>query len=412
VHGRVPAAGLGSKAIGTSRLPQFADENCSTVPEKIMNSNLAIALTGITLFATLAIPAQLVAQEHSGLQQQQKHHTHYRVIDTGSFGGPNSHMSIGAHILNNNGMFTGFADTVESDPYAPGGCWDGDCLVAHTFRWSHGELTELGVIDAGPNSESNWISDNGLIAGDSQNGLLDPLVGGWQIRGVLWRNDEAIDVGTSGGGYNSLARGLNSAGEVVGLSTTLVPDSNAMILSFGLPYAYQTRAFRWKNGHMLDLGTLGGPDAMALGVNESGQIFGNSYTSLDASPVCGNPESGFDALTTGAFLWQKGKMTNLGSFGGTCTNALALNNRGQVVGYSFLVQDATFHPFRWEQGKLIDLGTLGGDFGVATHLNEAGDVVGWANPPNGEVIHATLWSGGHTSDLGALGPDQWRTVRD
>ncbi|PYV61048.1 MAG: hypothetical protein DMG97_44420, partial [Acidobacteria bacterium] len=133
-----------------------------------------------------------------------------------------------------------------------------------------------------------------------------------------------------------VARGVNSNGVVVGLSTTLVSDSNAMIMSFGLPYAFQTRAFRWKNGYIRDLGTLGGPDAMVLGVNESGQIFGNSYTNFDSSPVCGVPDFGFDALMTGAFLWQNGKMTNLGSFGGTCTNAIALNNRGQVVGYSFL----------------------------------------------------------------------------
>jgi len=238
--------------------------------DKNMNRNLGTEITRMSLLAILAVPLLMTIPEAWG-QLTGKHHVHYKVIDTGSFGGPNSHMNAGAHILNNNGMFTGYADTTEPDPYAPDECWDGDCLVAHTFRWSHGELTELGVVDAGPNSESNWLSENGMIAGDSQNGLLDPLVGFWQIRGVLWRGSETIEVGTLDGGYNSLARGVNSNGEVVGLSTTLVPDSNAMIMSFGLPYAFQTRAFRWKGGQIQDLGTLGGPDAMALGVNESGQ---------------------------------------------------------------------------------------------------------------------------------------------
>jgi probable HAF family extracellular repeat protein len=146
---------------------------------------------------------------------------------------------------------------------------------------------------------------------------------------------------------------------------------------------------------------------MALGVNESGQIFGNSYTSSDPSPACGNPDFGFDALTTGAFLWQNAKMTNLGSLGGTCTNAIAMNNRGQVVGYSFLAGDAVFHPFRWERGKLLDLGTLGGNQGVAQHLNESGDIVGWESLAGNEnVIHATLWSRGRITDLGAFEPDQ------
>jgi hypothetical protein len=136
--------------------------------EEHMKTRLLACASVVVLFVVIAIPLRLTAQNQSAEQGQTKRHTRYQVIDTGSFGGPNSHMSLGAHILNNNGTFTGYADTSEPDPYAPDGCWDGDCLVAHTFRWSHGELTELGVIDAGPNSESNWISENGLIAGDSQ----------------------------------------------------------------------------------------------------------------------------------------------------------------------------------------------------------------------------------------------------
>ena len=367
-----------------------------------MKKNVEATITAITLLVGLAIPASSVAQE------QQKHSPHYRVIDTGSFGGPNSHINDGEHLLNNSGMFTGYADTSDTDPYAPDECWDGDCLVAHTFRWSDGKLTELGVVGGGPNSESNWLSENGLIAGDSQNGLLDPLVDFWQIRGVLWRGNETIEVGTLDGGYNSLARGVNTDGVVVGLSTTLVPDPNAMVMFFGLPYAFQTRAFRWKDGVLQDLGTLGGPDAIAMGVNERGQIFGNSYTSTDPSPVCGNlnPDISFDSLTTGAFLWQNGKITNLGSFGGTCTNATAINNRGQVVGFSFLAGDTVLHPFSWERGKLVDLGTLGGSQAMALHVNDAGDIVGWSLATNESIMHATLWSRGQITDLGAFEPDQ------
>jgi probable HAF family extracellular repeat protein len=135
-----------------------------------------------------------------------------------------------------------------------------------------------------------------------------------------------------------------------------------MIASFGLPFPFQTRAYSWRNGVIHDLGTLGGPDAMAVSINESGQIIGNSYTNSDLSPACSFP--GFDSLTTGAFLWKNGTMTNLGSLGGTCTNATAINNRGQVAGYSYLTGDATFHPFIWDRGVFRDLGTTG-DFGYA-----------------------------------------------
>ena len=364
-----------------------------------------------TMIVTLLLLAASVMAIHQAAfaQAQGTHHSHYKVIDTGSFGGPNSQINDGERLLNNSGIFTGYADTSQPDPYAPDECWDGDCVVAHTFRWSNGKLTDLGVIGSGPNSESNWISDNGLIAGDSQNGLLDPLVNFWQIRGVLWRGNQTIEVGTLDGGYNSMARGVNSNGVVVGLSTTLVPDPNAMIMSFGLPYAFQTRAFRWKNGHIQDLGTLGGPDAIAVGVNERGQIFGNSYTSFDPSPLCGNLYFGqtFDSLTTGAFLWQNGKMTNLGSLGGTCTQAIAINNRGQVAGFSSLAGDTVIHPFSWDRGRLVDLGTLGENQGAALKVNDAGDVMGWQGLTNDQnIVHATVWSHGHMTDLGGFEPGQ------
>jgi len=41
------------------------------------------------------------------LQGPQKHHTHYKIIDAGSSGGPNSHVSIGANLFHNGGTFTG-----------------------------------------------------------------------------------------------------------------------------------------------------------------------------------------------------------------------------------------------------------------------------------------------------------------
>ena len=365
-----------------------------------------LAKTGsLILLGICTLSPQLSGQVGSAAAPT-KHQTRYKVVDTGSFGGPNSHMSLGTQILNDHGEFTGFADTNIPDPYAPGGCWDGDCLVAHTSQWKSGKLTDQGSLEGGPNSESNWISENGQIAGDSQNGLLDPF-GGWQIHGVVWKQGQIFDVGTLRGGYDSLARAVNNAGVVVGLSTTLVPDQHSMIMGFGLPFEFQTRAYRWKNGVLKDLGTLGGPDAMALGINERGQIAGNSYMNFDESPGCGT-------LTTGAFLWEAGKMQNLGSLGGTCTQvpltSTPINNRGQVIGYSFLPGDEVFHPFLWERNKLVDLGTLGGNFGYAVTLNQLGDVVGWqTRPGNDNVIHATLWSSGKITDLGALGPGQCST---
>jgi probable HAF family extracellular repeat protein len=153
---------------------------------------------------------------------------------------------------------------------------------------------------------------------------------------------------------------------------------------------------------MQDLGTLGGTDSMALLVNEQGQIVGESYTSSSPSAYCAN--IGFP-LTTGAFLWEKGKMTDLGSFGGSCTFASDLNNQGQVIGLSTLPGDTAQHAFLWDGGVLKDLGTLGGNNGFGDALNDAGDVVGWASLPGDQVLHAFLWKTGTMIDLGTVGGD-------
>jgi probable HAF family extracellular repeat protein len=252
------------------------------------------------------------------------------------------------------------------------------------------------VLPGGASSEATRITDNGLIAGDSQNGETDPLIPGFpQIRAVLWKQGEMIDLGTLDGGYESITGSVNSQGQVVGLASNGIPDPDSMV---GL--GYQARAFLWQNGAMQDLGTLGGPDAVAFLVNERGQVAGNSYTSFDPSERCAQLEIG--PLTTGAFLWEKGTMKDLGHFGGTCTFAVDLNNRGQVVGASALAGDQGQHPFLWDGKGLIDLSTFGGDSGNAVAINEAGDAVGWATYPD-QTLRAALWSHGKgIKDLGTL----------
>jgi probable HAF family extracellular repeat protein len=160
---------------------------------------------------------------------------------------------------------------------------------------------------------------------------------------------------------------------------------------------------------MQDLGTLGtGSDAIALLVNERGQIVGESYINSQKSTYCNNA-FGF-ALTTGAFIWELGEMKNLGSFGGSCTFAADLNNQGVVVGLSTSPGDTFQHAFLWD-GSLHELpNTVGGNDAAAIAINEAGDVVGWASvsgsfSAKNLVEHASLWKNGIMTDLGTLGTD-------
>ncbi len=96
-------------------------------------------------------------------------------------------------------------------------------------------------------------------------------------------------------------------------------------------------------------------------------------------------------------------MIDLGTLGGTCGFANALNSQGQVVGLSSRDGNLTFHPFLWSRGVLADLGTLGGDNGQATWINDPGDVVGEADLPGSQTHDAFLWKRGVMSDLGNLG---------
>jgi probable HAF family extracellular repeat protein len=347
------------------------------------------------LLATLTPRTGLAAQENK------PKHLHYRVIDLGTFGGPQSYLNIPdnsyARVLNRRGSVVGWADTSIPDPY-PDFCFDQDCLIAHAFKWKNGTRFDLGTLPGGASSQATWITDNGLIAGVSQNGEIDPLIPSFpELRAVLWDGGKITDLGTLDGGHESVANAVNSRRQVVGAALNATPDANSM---FGL--GYEARAFLWQDGTMQDLGTLGGTDAIALLLNERGQIVGDSYTSSDPSAICSTV--GFP-LTTGAFIWEKGRMLNLGNFGGTCTFALALNNRGQVVGGSRLPGDEVQHPFLWEQGTIFDLGTFGGNLGTGIAINDSGSVVGWATYPANQVFHAFLWKDGKKKDLGNLPGD-------
>jgi probable HAF family extracellular repeat protein len=161
---------------------------------------------------------------------------------------------------------------------------------------------------------------------------------------------------------------------------------------------------------MRDLGDLGGPDAFAISVNERSQIAGVSYTSSTPSPVA--TDCGQDIPPQNPFLWEKGRMINLGTLGGICGFPAAisgLNNQGQVVGRSDLAGDTAWHPFAWDPERhphLRDLGTLGGTFGSATGLNDAGEIVGFATTPDDVATHAFFWSNGVMKDLGTVKGDQ------
>jgi hypothetical protein len=54
-----------------------------------MKSRTLTCITVVTLFAALAVPVGLAAQDNQDHNNNSKHH-HYKLIDMGTFGGPAS----------------------------------------------------------------------------------------------------------------------------------------------------------------------------------------------------------------------------------------------------------------------------------------------------------------------------------
>src|SRR6266699_491126 len=359
---------------------------------KIMNTkhhlnHLKLAL----IVGALALPSIIQAgHEHKRGNEKKEEQSRYKLIDLGTFGGPGSGFTRFSKILNNKGTVIGGADTANPDPFDPN-CFDPGCSIQHAFRWQKGVLTDLGVLPGGASSFALCINEPGQTVGVSQNGLIDPLTGTPEMIAVLWdKNGEIINLGTLGGNQ-SLAVALNDRSQAVGAAANTIPDPFSLA-GFGT----QARAFLWENGAMRDLGTLGGPDSFAGYVNERGQVAGISYTDSTPNDTTGIP-------TLHPFLWENGRMLDLGSLGGTLADIFGFNDRGQVVGQMTLPGDEFNHPYLWDGGTLRDLGTFGGSSGVAAGRNNSGEVVGQADFP-GDVLHnAFLWKDGVMTDLGNLG---------
>ncbi|MBP0132875.1 MAG: DUF3466 family protein [Nitrosospira sp.] len=177
------------------------------------------------------------------------------------------------------------------------------------------------------------------------------------------------DLGTLGGGGSSVAMGINNSGQVVGES-----NGHAVI---------------WNGTTPTDLGVGGG-----YGINNSGQVVGYSNTSGKNS-------------TMHATIWNGTTPTDLSIVGRESFSwASGINDSGQVVGLSIFNSGlggmSASRTVIWNGTTPTDLSTLGGLGSQPSGINNSGQVVGWSTTSDG-TSHATIWNGTTPTDLGTLG---------
>jgi probable HAF family extracellular repeat protein len=216
-----------------------------------------------------------------------------------------------------------------------------------------------GLQLSGQNSAGAAINSAGDIVGAG-------IESGGNVQAFIWRPSSGQQWLGTLGNFPSAANAVNTSGAVVGMSH----DS-----------AQQSHAFLWTEGSgMQDLTPdLTSPlGSIATGINSSNEVVGYYYPN--------------GSVTVSGFTWtQAGGLQNFGPAG---TLPMAISDSGTIVGQSPNGAGRK-HAFSWTQSRgMVDLGTLGGDSSTALAINNKGWIVGTSltNATNGNIVHGFLWT--------------------
>jgi probable HAF family extracellular repeat protein len=174
-----------------------------------------------------------------------------------------------AYLVNRRGTVAGFAENTTKDPTCPAP----QKLEFRPVIWQDGEVQELPTYPKDLEGIAEGINDNGQVVGGSGTCAAFNTILGFSLQplhALLWETGKLISLGSLGGtghGNGNLALHINNQGQVVGYSD-LRGDANF-------------HAFLWSSSTgMKDLGTLPGDvNSLAIGINDAGDVVG---VSLDA----------------------------------------------------------------------------------------------------------------------------------
>jgi probable HAF family extracellular repeat protein len=128
-------------------------------------------------------------------------------------------------------------------------------------------------------------------------------------------------------------------------------------------------------GNLRDLGTLShGTYSSAFGINDNNQVVGWSYLNESGSVYHG-------------FFWSPTRpsaLQDLGTLGGDQSIAFGVNLSGVICGYSQISSGGSTHAAMWadHNSTPVDIGTLpGGSNSYARVINASGQIAGYADVP-------------------------------
>lgn len=222
-------------------------------------------------------------------------------------------------------------------------------------------VTELGAFTA------RGMNEHGQVVGNAA------------TRAVLYSEGVLTDI-TPPGGQTAVAYDINDHGQVAG-------EVFFCDIVEGVCVVGRTRGFVYDRGTFRLIGTLGGRDSRALGINNAGHVTGYSNVAGPAPEVSGD---------THAFVDRGGVLEDIGARISPHTSLAArINDAGQVTGGS------SSGAFVYHDGQAVFFSSQG----FPRDINDRGDAAGSRSFNDDGSARAFLYSGGVYTELGTLSPD-------
>lgn len=203
--------------------------------------------------------------------------------------------------------------------------------MRHVFLWRDGQFQELGPVDEWPGKGmAVWDINPGL--GISRQGKVIGRIANKEGAEMtfVYENGQLMYLRQPKNGAPGFGRAINDQSQMAG----------QLYVRRGLSHA-----LFWSNGAMQLLPHLAETIAGATAINEHSTVVGWAFVPCDKQPMAH------------AAIWRDGRVVDLGTLGGDTSRAYGLNDAGQVTGYSS-VGKGEYSGFLWDNGRIFDLNDL------------------------------------------------------